>query len=560
MADTNAKRTLADKLRDKRRRFKQNVLQAVGKAESTIDAAAHTRDIQRLQAVKSCLVELALKVHAWQRVLRQSCAVAHDAASYIREQVDREASLSQAHGFYNPAISTTADAMVNVAINAQLAIVKPCESVVQERLLRPIVHLHQTCALVQHLVEKRKRYQVDLDAYTRKLENARTKNELGPDATGINAMEVCRYEEKHAQAQQKLASVSTNVEVALQQLETSKALIVQEAVRTMVATQAHYLALAGDAFNSLLPGTPAVAVPVVQLHQATYNAAADLVPGGPAAAGAFGGIAGARAAALARKSVLSRAEVQEAFQPLAEPVFPDLAAAAARQSEPELPKHLVGTDIKHVLESAEPDKLPIDAHIQALHSLTLGAIQDARAATAAANASPAATRPDWEASAKQQIDGHTPLTAFLTGAPGAALRATGSSSNSAHYGLASSQSADVSDPGNASSCFTPPPARVPASSAAAPRGPLPPPPVPQQAASGTSRSTVCEVLYDFSDDAADSLTVKRGQRVVFIEAEGDDWWVVQLESEHRVHPAQPGSVTAALRTGVVPKIYLRELP
>ena len=61
------------------------------------------------------------------------------------------------------------DEYINTQMNLKLAIFRSCERVMTERALRPVQGLLGKLDTIKHLLEKRRRYQTDVDAYKRKV-------------------------------------------------------------------------------------------------------------------------------------------------------------------------------------------------------------------------------------------------------------------------------------------------------------------------------------------------------------------------------------------------------
>lgn len=195
MAATKSK-TWSEKFSSARRRMKQKVYEFAGRADSSKDTEAFARDDHRcvwapawccqlkrhcnarcrLEAAVASLREMKVHITEFLEGMHMFTATSQELCSDLRSKTARHsaASVQLVHGTGDGVralskLNADMDAYITTQMNLKLAVYRSCERVMTERLLRPIAGLLGNVDTVRHLLEKRRRYQTDVDAYKRKV-------------------------------------------------------------------------------------------------------------------------------------------------------------------------------------------------------------------------------------------------------------------------------------------------------------------------------------------------------------------------------------------------------
>ncbi len=265
------------------------------------------------------------------------------------------------------------DSFVHTSMNLKIAVLRSCERVLVERLLRPVQGLLTKVDTIKHLFEKRRRYQTDVDAYKRKVDAARGK--AMKTAHAADHSDMTRQATKLRDAKDRFEEVDEAAAAAISSMESSIAALTVDAFHTQLAVTYHMHSFAADSFGAHLPTVPETATPLVQLAKYTKQAAANEVQ---TAAGE-----GAHQGAGLSSHITGAGGSSPPHSPLHAPIggspdgqrlragfaFPSLAAANAGVARGEsLPAHLWGTDpASSTLK--QPSKLPATSGLKTLHNV-----------------------------------------------------------------------------------------------------------------------------------------------------------------------------------------------
>ncbi|CAE7559970.1 unnamed protein product, partial [Symbiodinium sp. KB8] len=370
MAATKPK-TWSEKFSSARRRMKQKVYEFAGRADSSKDTEAFARDDHRLEAAVASLREMKVHITEFLEGMHMFTATSQELCSDLRSKTARHsaASVQLVHGTGDGVralskLNADMDAYITTQMNLKLAVYRSCERVMTERLLRPIAGLLGNVDTVRHLLEKRRRYQTDVDAYKRKLDSARAK--ASKTGSASDHSEVTRQTSKLRDAKDRYEAVEESVTASLDALEASMAALTADVFHTQVAVTFQLHSFAADALSGLLPAVPQAATPMVEVSRYIKQASGGLVQGsgGSSASTALGSVSAASAGAgLDERAKSAQTRTRAGY------AFPSLAEANREVARGEsLPPHLWGTDAPAATKS-QPGRVSLEGTLQTLHNL-----------------------------------------------------------------------------------------------------------------------------------------------------------------------------------------------
>eukprot|EP01138_Halocafeteria_seosinensis_P005473 gb/GECG01005595.1/.p1 GENE.gb/GECG01005595.1/~~gb/GECG01005595.1/.p1 ORF type:complete len:831 (+),score=129.69 gb/GECG01005595.1/:1-2493(+) len=270
-----APKSWSEKFRSTKRRLKQNILVSLGASQSSRDVSFENTQL-RYKRVQDSLEKLRTGVTVYLQRLCQSCDASCSLASTLNFLASSDLThgvvsdhphVRAEHGSVPPQLS--ARSFLTMQYELKQLTYKSIEQHVTNKILQPIGALMNQLAGIKHLLEKRRRYQTDVDAYKRKVsqvESAKQRNEH----------EVQRQREKLSAAEDAFEKVTNAVLKCLSEMECARALLVQDTLNTLVASQVHFHSIMSDAAVTALPYFTDVSTPRVELSYITSSKAQQI--------------------------------------------------------------------------------------------------------------------------------------------------------------------------------------------------------------------------------------------------------------------------------------------
>jgi len=338
-------------------------------------AYIHNNPMRRLDTVIITLKHMEESVGDFVGSFNMQAARSQELASFLRHAASVQSSrgVDLVHGtgdgtHANTKTHSDMDSFVHTSMNLKIAVLRSCERVLVERLLRPVQGLLTKVDTIKHLFEKRRRYQTDVDAYKRKVDVARSK--AMKTSSAADHSDLTRQTTKLRDAKDRFEEVDETAAAVISSIESSIAALTVDAFHTQLAVTYHMHSFAADSFGAHLPSVPETATPLVQLAKYTKQAAANEVQTSLGDAAALGGaLSSHRTGPPPSPLVASAGAAGDAQRLRAGFAFPSLAAANAGVARGEsLPAHLWGTDpASSTLQ--QPGRLPAASTLKTLHSV-----------------------------------------------------------------------------------------------------------------------------------------------------------------------------------------------
>ena len=331
----------------------------------------------RLETVIITLKHMEESVGDFVASFNQQATRSQELASFLRHAASVQASrgVELVHGTGDGTHASTKthsdmDSFVHTSMNLKITVLRSCERVLVERLLRPVQGLLTKVDTIKHLFEKRRRYQTDVDAYKRKVDVSRSK--AMKTSSAADHSDLTRQTTKLRDAKDRFEEVDEAAAAAISSIESSIAALTVDAFHTQLAVTYHMHSFAADAFGAHLPSVPETATPLVQLAKYTKQAAANEVQDAAGQSQSHGGLSShitTPGGSPPSPLFASSGAASDAQRLRAGFAFPSLAAANAGVARGEsLPAHLWGTDPASATLRA-PGRLPASSGLKTLHSV-----------------------------------------------------------------------------------------------------------------------------------------------------------------------------------------------